>query len=516
MRCFAVVPALFLVQVFLTVSTHAKTLNARMVNPPVSLDWTGQVTLNEAPIVVNLCEGLFTYDHAAKKLVAGIAASLKRSADLTEYTFEIRKDAKWSDGRAIYAQDFVDAWLRLISPQSTSIYSYYLFDVVNAREYNAKKITAADEVGFKAIGDRTLVVKLKRPNQKWEAMTAFWPLFPVRKDQIEKYGTNWWRAGVLISSGPFIFDSYEAGKKMVLKRNPYYKRFQSNVDQVDVYFISDHEAALKKYQDGFFPYLNDLPFKLNSELSKRKDFHTIPLMRHHLIAFNAEKFPLNNQNFRLALLSAIDASTVLPKDATHLSVMKTLIPRPLAGSEKATAVPFDVAKAKEYLKKSGVIITPTTKIRILTIIAEPFYSMGKSVQAQLIKNLGLNVELAALQNQEYTAYSSLGDYNAKIQSWTAKVVSPQDFLLPYSGEALANTTHYSSPFYDQWIFEGMRAATPAKASEAYYQAQRFISAEQGVVNPLFFETSAYLSHPTLKKLYFDHMGLAIFKDAALN
>jgi len=484
---------------FLGLSSQAKTLNVRLVDPPVSLDWGGQATLAEAPILVNLCEGLYTYDYATKKLIPGVAASLKKSDDLKQYTFTIRKTAKWSDGRPIYAQDFVDGWKRVTSSQTTSIYSYYFSDVKT----------------FEATSDRTLVVQLKRPNRTWESTTAFWPFFPVRKDLMEKNGTNWWHAGLLASSGPFTFESYEAGKKLVMKRNRYYLRHGSNIDEIDVYFIADHDAALKKYESKFFPFIGDLPFKLMSKLSKRKDFRFVPLMRHHLIAFNVQKYPLSNRDFRLAVLSAIQPKTLLPKNAISLKVGQTLIPPPLPGSEKPTAVPFDVAAAKKYLKKSGVVVTPTLKIRILTSIAEPFYSIGKSIQSQLSKTLGLNVDLAALQNQEYTAYMNLGDYNASLMSWTAKVVSPQDFLLPYSGEAPSNRTHFKSPFYDQWIFEGARAANEKDAAKSFYRAQHLLSAEEAVVNPLFYESSGALISPRIRGLHFNHMGLPIFKDVRL-
>lgn len=496
--------------------SDAKTLEARLAAAPVTLDWNGQATLEEAPIMINICEGLFTYDYANKKLIPGLASSLKKSKDLTEYTFEIRSDAKWSDGRAVYAQDFVDAWVRLVSPQSTSIYSYYLFGVANAREYNSKQIKAADEIGVKAVGDRTLVVKLKRPTQNWEATTAFWPLFPIRKDLMEKLGTNWWRAGVLVSSGPFIFDSYEPGKKVILKRNKYYNRSRSNVDQIQLNILSDHEAALKRYDDKLLPYISNLPTAVANERSTRKDYQSIPLLRHYVMAFNAEKFPFNNQTFRRAIVTAVDRSILIPKGAKHLRLADTFIPQPLPGSQKAITTKFNVAEAKELLKKSGIVMGPNSKIRILTIISEPYHSVAKSIQAQLQKNLGLNVELAALQSQEYNAYMNLSDYNISLMSWTAKVVSPQDFLLPYSGEALANRTHYSSPFYDQWIFEGMQATTAKEAEDSFYHAQKFISNEQGVLNPLFFETSGALIGPTVKRLYFDHMGLPIFRDVQLN
>ena len=122
-------PLLILAFFFTQSLASAKTLNVRMTDAPVTLDWNGPSTMLEAPLILNLCEGLFSYEYPSRKLVPAIAESLTKSKDSTEYTFKIRKDAKWSDGKPIVAQDFVDAWLRLLSPQSTSIYIYYLFDL---------------------------------------------------------------------------------------------------------------------------------------------------------------------------------------------------------------------------------------------------------------------------------------------------------------------------------------------------------------------------------------------------
>ena len=489
-----------------------KILNVRLVDPPVNLDWNGLSTMLEAPLVINLCEGLFTYSYPGGKLVPGIAESLEKSKDLTEYTFRIRKDAKWSDGRAIYAQDFIDAWTRLVSPQATSIYSYYLFDVLNAKEYNAKSVSQASEIGIKAIDDHTLKVKLKRPVKNWEANTAFWPLYPIRKDQIEKYGSNWWRAGVLVSSGPFIFDSYEAGKKVVLKRNPFYKRYQSNIDEIDFQLVDDQTEALKKYKDGYFDFLWGMPFSATQTLKGGNDYQVMTIMRGHLLGLNTEKYPMSNKEFRLAVLSAIDPKELLPKGANQLTLAQTLIPPPLSGSEKAAVTPYNPKAAREHLKKSGVIMGKGTQIRLLTSIAEPYQSVAKLVQAQLNKNLGLNIELAALQTQEYTAYMNLGDYNATLISWTAKVLSPQDFLLPYSGEAAYNRMHFKNSFYDQWIFEGAQAKTDKDSDAAFFNAQKVIAVDEAVITPLSYEKSANLVRPKVKHLYFNHMGIPILKD----
>lgn len=504
--------ASFLVLLTEPSTSDAKTLNVRLSDAPVTLDWNGPATLLEAPLILNLCEGLFTYDYASKQLIPGIAESLSKSKDLTLYTFKIRKDAKWSDGRDIVAQDFVDGWTRLISPQSTSFYSYYLFDVLNAKEYNSKSISAIADVGFKAIDPHTLQVKLKRPSLDWEAKTAFWPLFPSRKDLIEKYGSNWWRAGVLVSSGPFIFDSYEAGKKVVLKRNPVYRKSKSNIDEVDFYIEPNQEAALKKYETGFFDFVWGIPFSVLEQYKNRADYQIQNVMRGHLFGLNTEKFPMSNLDFRKAILQSINPAKLIPESSHQLHSVKTLIPPPLPGSGTAAILAFDPKAARESLKKSGVILGKNLKIRILTGIAEPFYTIGKLIQAQIIETLGLNVELVAPQSQEYTAYMDLGDYNATLLSWTAKVLSPQDFLLPYSGEASYNRMHFQNSFYDQWIFEGVRGTDPKAIQNAFFQAQKVISVEQAVVSPLFYETTANLVRQSVKSLYFNHMGIPILKD----
>lgn len=496
--------------------TQATTLNVRLVDAPVTLDWNGSATLLEAPFILNLCEGLFNYEYPSGKLIPAIAESLKKSKDFKEYTFKIRKNAKWSDGREIRAQDFVNAWTRLISPQSTSIYSYYLFDVLNAKEFNSKTVQDISNVGFKALDLYTLQVHLKRPVPNWELNTAFWPLFPTRKDQIEKFGVNWWKAGVLISSGPFIFESYEAGKKAVFKRNPEYKNFHSNIDEVDFYFIPNQDEAVKKYEEKFFDFIWGMPFAVLKRFKSRADYKIQNIMRVHILALNTEKFPMNNREFRKAVLQSIDPKKLIPENANQLHLTETLIPKPLPGSQKRVTLSYNAKEANEHLKKSGIVISKNLKIRILTGIAEPYQSIGKAIQNQLSETLGINSELTAPQSEEYTTYMNLGEYNATLISWTAKVLSPQDFLLPYSGEATYNRMHFSSSFYDQWIYEGIRTTDPVEASNAFYEAQKVLSVTEAVAVPLFTETSSNLVRLTLKRLYFNHLGIPILKDVEVS
>jgi len=475
----------------------------RLDTAPSTLDWTGQVNVSDAAIVENICEGLYGFNHPEEKLVPAIASSVKKSKDLTEYTFQIRDDAKWSDGRTIYAKDFLDGWQRVLSPQSTSIYSRYLFDIVNAREYYSKKITNFDEVGIRASSDKTLVVKFNHPQKNWEVTTAFWPLYPVRKDLIEKFGNNWWRAGTLLSTGPFVFSGFEPGKRAVLSRNPYYKKSNSNVDQVEIEFVLDLNEAYQKYQKKGYPFLSGVGIQ---KYFKDKDYHSIPLLRHYAIAVNTERFPLNNKFFRLAVLSTIDRKSMMPIEYSTFTRALTLIPSSVLSENDDLSVSFDLNKAKEYLKQSGVRLEKGFKITFLTFLNEPFYSISKRIADQIEKGLGIAVDTLAYQSQEFEAFSSLNEYNILMTSWTAKVRSPEDFLTPYStAYSPSNRTHFSSQEYDEAIEKG-----------EYKKAQLIIAKENAAIHPLFFESSGFLTHSSIKNLYFDQRGFPVIKDAVLS
>jgi oligopeptide transport system substrate-binding protein len=489
---------------------RAETLHVHLPTAPVSLDWNGSSTMIDAPMVLTIHEGLFRQGGVGEPLVPALAESFSREDEGRTYTFKIRKDAKWSDGRAVYAKDFADAWIRLIAPTSSSIYTYYLFDIENAREFNSGKVQDAAQVGIRAVDDHTLRVKLKRPSANWEQNTAFWPLFPVRKDLIEKYGSNWWRAGVLVSAGPFVWESYEPGKLAVLKRNPHHSvEGGSNVDRIEFQILSSHQEALKRYESGSFRFLWNLPAAVIPTVKDRASLVKQPLMRGHLLTLNAARYPMTNRDFRAAVLHSFDPEEIRPEQSDLLKPFPSLILPPLPGSAGNHRLPKDGKLARERLLKSRFMVSKQFKLRILTGISEPYMTIGKKLQARISEQLGIAVELDALPSQDYTTYMDLGEYHATLITWTAKVLSPQDFLLPYSGEAAHARVRYRNPFFDQYVFEGIRALNPTLAAKAFGQAQKLLCEDEAVISPLFQEKATHLVSKSVKNLRFNHMGLPL-------
>ena len=482
-------PLLFL----FTLPVSAETLRMHLSTPVVTLDWTGALTMSNAAMVVNLQEGLFTVDPSSAKPIPALAESVTKSKDLKTYTFRIRKDAKWSDGRAVFAKDFVEAWQRVLSPQSSSIYYHYFYDIVNAREYHEKKLAQFDEVGIHEADPLTLVITLSNPQKQWEIKTGFWPFFPVRKDLIGKFGNNWWQPGTLVSTGPFVYDSATGGKQAILKRNPHHTP-DGNVDRVEIDFTTDRELILDRYRKNTYPFIHEV----NEEKHfKDREFKEIPLLRHHALVFNAGKFPLSNRKFRKAILASVDTKKLLVDSGLKMKPATSLVPESLLKQTEPTAFPFQPEQAKTFLETSGIVVNPTMKVELITSMSESSKKMGEGIASQIGKNLKLPVSSVALNTKEFETYGNLGDYSMILLTWTAKVPEARDFLLPYSKAFLKNNkTRTTINGFDDAVI----------ANNIGY-ALELVSKEEAVVQPLFFERMGYLSKPRISGLAFDHMGL---------
>jgi oligopeptide transport system substrate-binding protein len=485
--------------IFLISNARAETLRLTFVNSPTTLDWTGQTNVSNAGTVINVSEGLFEMSYPGEKLVPAIAKSVSKSKDFKTYTFEINENAVWSDGKPIHSLDFVNAWKRVISPQSTSIYTQYFFNIVHAQDFYSGKIKNFEEVGIKAPNDRTLIVKLENAEKDWEIKTSFWPFFPVREDKIEKFGTSWWRAGTLVSSGPFLFESFEPGKKIILKRNPNYReKITSNIDQVEININPDRNETLNDFESGKIHLISDFD---EEKITDRKKLKPIPLKRHYVIMLNTERFPMTNRYFRLAILSAINQKALISKKTARFQSADTFIPPEMMKTKEKVSVSYDPTKAKEYLKKSGIVINKELRLTLPSGIGEPLTSITKKIAEQIEATLGIPVNVPVLSSDEYETFSSLGEFNLLMVSWSAKIKTAKDFLNPfYTGYGMKTVSRFKSDDFND-AFE----------RNDLIRAQKIISVENAVSNPLFFETAFFMNSDKIKNAQYDSKGLPILK-----
>jgi oligopeptide transport system substrate-binding protein len=215
---------------------------------PPNLDSAKSTDQVSFQILTNALEGLMRLDKD-QKLVPGVAESYTVSSDKLTYTFTLRDNAKWSDGKAVTAHDFEYAWKRALDPKTASEYAYILEPIKNAMEYNAGEAKAED-VGVKALDDKTLKVTLKAASPYFLELTTFATYMPQRKDVVEKFGSKFaLEAANNVFNGPFAVDKWEHGVSVhMVKNKNYWDSDNVKLDNVEIKFLSEESTRVNLYK----------------------------------------------------------------------------------------------------------------------------------------------------------------------------------------------------------------------------------------------------------------------------
>src|SRR5690242_2217558 len=187
-------------------------------NDPSSHDYNKDLYCSGVPA---LWAGLMKFN-ADFQPVPHVAEKVTSNADGSVWTFQIRKDSKWSDGSPCTAKDFEWSWKRQMDPASKNPYSSYFYDIKGAEAFNKSKVPDASGVGVVAKNDWTLEVTLEGPRGYFPVLSAYLAALPAHRGAVEKHGDKWTEAGNIVTNGPFVLESWEHHKQMVLRKNPYY------------------------------------------------------------------------------------------------------------------------------------------------------------------------------------------------------------------------------------------------------------------------------------------------------
>jgi oligopeptide transport system substrate-binding protein len=215
---------------------------------------------------LDLYEGLTRLD-AAGNVVPGVALSWTRSAPDT-WVFKLRRDAKWSDGHAVTATDFVYAWQRLADPKTASPYTISVEFLKNAKAVIAGK-QPATVLGARAVDPYTLEVKTEAPTPFLTELLANSSMAPVDRATVAKFGTSWTRPGNLVGNGPYVLADWQPNNRIVLTRNPnYWNAAHVAINKVTWLPIESDETAMRMYQAGQIDMTFNIPSGQYAQLSK--------------------------------------------------------------------------------------------------------------------------------------------------------------------------------------------------------------------------------------------------------
>ncbi len=493
-------------------TTPKQSFTFRLPGDPETLDWNRAHTSVETWLLTNLMEGLVTHD-AKMNIAPALAESWTKSPDGKTYVFKLRKDVKWTDGVPLKAGDFVYSWRRLLSPVTAASYAYILFDIDGAEEFFNGKITDFAQVGISAPDDSTLTVRLAKPVAHFMHIPTFWVTFPLRQDIVEKYGTSWPKPGRMVTLGPYELSSYDLDSKIVLTANPTYYGAHGNVEQAVGMIVKEDSTALTLYETGKLDFLTDISGTDLKRLEGRKDLATFPYLKTGYLGFVVDQFPVSSVYLRRAIAMAIDKSKF--GEFLHGGQKATggFIPEGMFGFNKSIGLAYDPAAAKKELAKSGV--KTGMKIELVTTNWEKNLTICQFIQAELKKNLGLEISIRSFDHKTFRAQLELYSFPIFLLSWSADYPDPDNFLSVFLGAGGNNRTKWKNAQYDAKVLLARYNQNQKARATLYDQAQKLLVEDDLAVLPLYNEPILALVNPRVKNLQINALNYLEMKSITL-
>ena len=473
---------------------------------PASLDPMKAVGLPEIQVMRDLFEGLTNQD-ALGKIVPGVAESWQ-SNDNKTWIFTLRKDARWSNGEPVTAQDFVYSWQRLVEPKNSSPFAWFaaLSGIENA-DAITKGQMSADKLGVTATDANHLKVTLSRPVPWFPSMVANAAMYPVPQKVIEQNPDSWTAPGKLVGNGAYQLQDRVVNEKIVLVRNQHYwDNSHSVLTKVTFIPINEESSATKRYRAGDIDITESFPKNMYALLKKELpgQVYTPDQLGTYYYAFNTEKGPTADVRVRKALSWSIDrriiAEKVLgtgEKPAWQFTPDVTAGFTPQQSYLQQHSQQELNAQAKALLTSAGYGPGKPLHLTLLYNTSESHQKIAIAVASMWKKNLGVDV---TLQNQEWKTYidsRNSGSFDVIRASWVGDYNEPSTFLSLLTSTHTGNIARFHSADYDAVLAKASMETSVAARNTDYNKAEQII-ADQAPIAPIYQYTNGRLIKPFVK------------------
>lgn len=497
----------------------------RTQGPPADLVWTAvaEVTtldparltaVQDGRVAAALFEGLTVLDPRDLEPRPGVAERWEVSADGRTWTFHLRPDARWSDGRPVTADDFAHAWRRVLEPKTASEYVYMLWPIRGARAYFEARADnrPADpaQVGIHVESDRRLRVELESRTPYFLSLVAFSTYLPVRRDVVEDAGGNarahWYLPPNLVSNGAYRLVEWRFQSRMRWEKNPHYWNAESvALERIEVRVYEHPNTALLAYETGAIDLTTSVPALAVQPLlearaeGRRDDVLYGPKLGTYFYRFNCRKPPLDDARVRRALALAIDRAEIIERAARGGQMpAKAFVPPGLAGYERPEGLSEDVKRARALLAEAaypGGEGLP--ELAILVNEGADHVPIAEMIQQQWRRALGVRTRISQVEWKVSLDMITEGDYEIARSGWFGDYLDPNTFLDMFVTGGGNNRTGWSSPVYDRLIREAAAEADPAQRMAVLRRAETLLLDEAPVL-PIYYYATVMLARPELE------------------
>ena len=504
--------------------------NGVTVGPKLAKEQVLRLQLEDEPASLDPGQTQYTYETAVLRTVAepllkpkpdlsGVEPAAAQSYEVnssgTGYVFHLRSAARYWDGTALKAQDFVYAWQRLIDPRlaapnetifAAAVLNGEKVSLMDPQRDKATIDAALNTLGLRAIDDLTFQVQLAHPDPAFVWLAAMPAAAPVRKDVLAKGGDKWATAPeTFVTNGPYRVTEMVKNDHIRVERNPSYWGPKPSLDRIDFMIVNDGAVALQKYRNGELDEVAVQPAQaasVNGDATLNRQVVKTPNLTVFWMVFRVNSPPLNNLRVRQALSQAIDRDAFVSQVFQGEAIpAQTFIPKGMHGySPSLTGQKFDVAQARASLAASGLSAKQVSLTYAYDQSSDFAKATAKFVHDQLKVNLGIELNLQALDPNTLSSRVEAGQFQITgPRGWTADYPDPADWYDLFLTTSSNNIAFWQSQQYDNFVSVARTDTQPARRDQEYLQAQSMLAGEAPVVF-LAQTASWYLVQPYVRGL----------------
>lgn len=491
-----------------------QTVTVCIGSQPETLDPQMNSASDGSNYIKHLFEGLMKHAWDGSGIVPGAAESYEVSEDGLVWTFKIRDNAKWSDGKDLTAQDFVYTMQRLVNPDTAAPYAgdmgKYLLNGLEIVEGTAE----VETLGAVALDEKTLELTLAGPCAYFEEIMAFPTYYPVRQDMVEAHGNNWMTTPeTLIGNGAYKLEAWTMDEEIVMVPNEEYHAYDEIIaGRLAFKLITDANARLAAIRTGEIYWTDDYPSE-ELEAVRAEGFYNLePQLGPYYVNINNAKAPFDNVLVRKAFALAVDTQfiadvimqgTELPADnfvgpgfpdaepgSDFYAVGGSVIDRSDYEANKIAA--------QEALAEAGYpngegfpVVEYTTNVSGAHVtIAEALAGMWKDV-------LNVNVEVVTMDWNVFLDARRGGQHMLARDGWVADYADPSNLLDLFTSYSGNNSTFYNNPEYDEMMKAVTASSDQAFRMETMHKAEALVIGQDYAAIPIKYYATQYLARPEI-------------------
>lgn len=482
---------------------NTQTMNTYVSNEISTLDSSKYGDTTSSEVLQNSMEGLYRFDKNNKAILAG-ATSVKHSKDQRVYTFDLRKNAKWSNGDPVTATDYVTAWRRTVDPKNSSLDSDSYAIIKNGTKITQGK-APVNSLGIKALGKYKLQITLAYSIPYLPEILEGAQFYPQNTKLVKKLGSKYGTSSKnLVYNGPFTVTGWTGSNlKWVYKKNPnYWNKKDIVLNKVNVQVVQTPSTGVNLFRSGQLDYAA-LTSDFVKQYEKNPNFHTRITPTNGYLSFNIKKKVTGNVHIRRAISQAIDKQ----------QLVKTILHQGKAANGiVASDFITDQSTGKDYRQDAGDLVTYNPKnarkewnlgkkelskekinLELLTSDVDDSKRVGEFIQSNLMKNLpGLNLTVKSIPLKSRLANTTNHNYDFVFGTWQPSYEDPLDFLTVGGLFNLQPDYHNDNFWHQIDMAKTTYATNPKKRLQALINAENQLIKKDAFAAPLYQAGVSYL------------------------